>query len=112
MARVDDAVQDADLGSLTSGDEIETALGQVADIAREVAEEYGESADNIESNFPSGNPTSEACRAAQEGLESWAEDLDSWTADEKEDDEDEDDYLERVREEAQDALGEQPQYEG
>lgn len=73
-----DAVQEADLGSCETVEDMKAVLADVANSAREVAQEYADSADNIESSWPSGNPTSEACRETSENLEGYAEDLESW----------------------------------
>jgi hypothetical protein len=73
-----DAIQLADLGSCETTDDIKTVLQDVANSAREVGQEYADSADNIESSWPSGNPTSEACRETSENLDSYADDLEQW----------------------------------
>lgn len=118
MAEVWDAVDTLDLSSCETPDDIKQALESVAQTAREVSEQYIESADNIEQSFPSGNPTSEACRTTGEELESWADTLESWDPDEDEfvkDDssyDDEESWLEAQRESAMDVVNEQPEYQG
>ena len=78
IAQLLDAIQLADLGSAESVDDIKAVLQGVADSAREVGQEYSDSADNIESSWPSGNPTSEACRETSDNLDSYADDLEQW----------------------------------
>jgi len=115
MAQVEEAASAIDLGSCASPGEMSAELQGVADTARQVAEEYGESADSIEQSFP-GSPTAEACRTAQEELDSWADDLEGW---EPEDDEfnsenhaDEEDWLEAECQSAQETLDNRPEYQG
>ena len=67
MGEVWDAVDDFDVTGAESIDDIKTALEDAACAADNVASEYNDSADNIEQAFPSGNSTSEACRAMREG---------------------------------------------
>ena len=62
-------------------DEVVEALNDAADEVREVAEEYGESADNMESAFPNGSPTIEECREKQENLEAFADELEGAASD-------------------------------
>ena len=110
IAVVDEAVQDLDLSG--NVEDMKAALEGLASTAEEVASEYNDSADGIESHFPSGNPTSEACRNVAEALESWAQELQSWDPDDREEDDDEDDYLDACRESAQELVGNKPEYEG
>ena len=116
MGEVYDAVSDFDVSSCESPEDMKAALQSVADAARSVAEQYGESADNIEASWPSGNPTSEACRNTQQELESWADSLESWEPDhdswDKEQHDTEEDWLEECRESASGVLDDQPEYQG
>jgi hypothetical protein len=109
MGAVYDAVDDFDPTTCETLEDLQAALQDVATAANDVAAEYGEAADGIESSWPSGNPTSEACRATADELESWANNLESWepTADESDDD-----YLDAIREEAQELVNESPEYQG
>lgn len=112
-----DAVDDFDVSGCASPDEIKEALEAVASAAREVATEYSEAVNNIEQAFPSGNNTSEACRATADELEGWADELEGWEPSEDYDgvetqgDEFER-YLESCRDEAQDLVNNQPEYQG
>lgn len=58
-------------------EDLKTALTDAAEAIREVASEYGESADNMEQAFPGGSPTIDECREKQEELESWADELEN-----------------------------------
>lgn len=115
MGEVWDAQADFDLGDATCADDIEASLASVAEAARSVSEQYGEAADNIESSFPSGNPTSEACRTASDDLESWADELERWQPeddDEPEDEDEKEEWLEAMRGSAQDLVDNAPEYQG
>lgn len=116
-----DAVDQFDVSGCGSADEIKEALESVAQDARSVAEEYIDSADNIEQAFPSGNPTSEACRATGEELEAWADELESWEPDnewdpeEHEEDERDDQFeawLGECRDAATELISNAPEYQG
>lgn len=113
MGPVYDAVDGFDPEGMMP-DDIKGELESIAAVAREVGEEYTESADNIEGAWPSGNPTSEACRATGEALETWAGALESWEpdGDEPEGDDEKEQWLDTQREAAQEVVNEQPEYEG
>lgn len=116
MAQVDEAVSGADFGHCESVEDIKSVLETVAQTAREVGEEYGESADNMEQHFQN-SPTGDACREAQEALDSWADDLENWEPSEEFDGvevkgDEFSYYLESCRDEASELLGDQPSYEG
>lgn len=51
------------------------ALESAADEAREVSNEYNDSADNIEQAFPGGSSTIDECREKAEQCELWADSL-------------------------------------
>lgn len=110
MGPVWDAVDDAssELQKCTSVEDLKAALESVAQTAHDVASEYEESADNIEQQF-SSSATADACRQAAEQLEDWAESLESW---DPSIDVIDDETLDQARSEAEDKLGEQPEYEG
>jgi len=97
-----------------SADDLQSALADIANVANDVAAEYSEAADNIESASGSGALTSEACRTVAEELESWASDLENWepTADTEEGAKPVDDWLQEVREEASELVGNCPEYQG
>lgn len=111
------ATSGVDAGDLTAI--LETLAGTV----REIGEEYGESADNIEQNFDS-SPTAEACRATQEECDGYADELESFSPQEDEPDIDEEaseedqlaafeEWVENVKTEARDAIdATQPSYQG
>lgn len=118
MGEVWDAVDAFDVSQAEQPEPIFEALQAVADVAESVASEYNDAADSIESSFPSGNPTSEACRATAEALESWASDLTSWQPDydswreAKEAFDTKEDWIEDLRQQAQDVVDDQPEYQG
>lgn len=116
MGPVWDAADDFDIGTCTTPEDISAALSVVAEAARQVAQEYGEAAENIIMAFPSGNATSEACGATGDELDSWADALEAWEADPAEYDTEqfdtEEHWLEAIREQAQDLVNEQPEYQG
>lgn len=124
MGTVYDAVDSFDVSAVESTDEIKELLAQVAEAARSVAEEYGESADTIEDSWPSGTPVSEACRATSEELHSYADTLENWEpsqekpemdeadGDEQEYNETVEDWLQHMRDEASDLVVEHPEYQG
>lgn len=60
-----------------SVDDLKEILTTLADEAREIAEEYNESAENIENAFPNGSATAEECREKAEELEGWADELEA-----------------------------------
>lgn len=136
--RIDEAVNEADWSfspEVDSDGEYDGDFGQVSDavtaiaeVAREVGEEYQESFDNLPENFQYGD-TGQALEAVAQELDSWCDDLESWepnvTWDQPERDEGEsdDDYRDRAQNEldqwasdvvsdAQDAVGDHPEYEG
>lgn len=61
--------------SLPTAEDIKDALNSAAEEIRQVGEEYGESADNMESAFPYGSPTIDECREKQEALNAVADAL-------------------------------------
>lgn len=69
--------------------DLRAALEDCVNDVREVADEYNESADNIEQSFPNGNPTSEDCREKADELSSWCDEMEG--ADFEEIDEEDDD---------------------
>lgn len=71
-----DLGSDFDAGSFV--EVVKEQIQMVADAANSVAEQYRESADNIESGF--GHPTyqSEELAGKADELESWASELESW----------------------------------
>lgn len=116
MGEVDDAVSEFDISGCNSPDEILAELCAVAEAANSVAQQYGESADTIESSWPSGNPTSESCRATADELESWADELEGWTPDydewDKEAHDSEEEWIEDCRDSAQTLMDDKPEYQG
>lgn len=121
MGEVRDAVSLFDVTDAETIEDIQAALEGVASVARSVAEQYSEAADNQLESFPAGNPTSEACQATSDLLEEWADDLESWTGDAFDDtdidDEDEredarEQWLTDMREEAQAIVEAAPEYQG
>lgn len=57
---------------------IKATVQTVADAARSVGEEYGESADNIESGFGHETYQSSELREKADALEAWADELEQW----------------------------------
>jgi len=113
MGELYDAVEAFDPSSCESVDDIKSALADVAEAARSVGEQYGEAADGIESAWPSGNPTSEACRSTADELDSYASSLESWEPDTDEGDaDDKEEWLEECRSAASDLVNDHPEYQG
>lgn len=95
----DEALQDA-IGAASSPEDLVSALNDAAEVAREVAEEYTESADNIEQSF-SSSPTADDCREKAGELEGWADELEEAVSQIEsldEDDGDEDQQMEQASE--------------
>jgi len=133
-AVIEDAIQDFP-GSVEDVEAIKDALQSIADTARDVGSEYEESADNMPESLQQGYQA-EAMREVAQELETWADELESWEPDNEEPDEDaardaleEDEHgdadavdakLNDLRQEwldeelsnAQDKLGELPEYQG
>lgn len=84
-----DAIEDGEeeIDKATNGDELKDVLQTVADMAREVAEEYEESYSNMEEQFPSGCPVMEQIEEYKDECEQFADTLESWDASDYEDDE-------------------------
>jgi hypothetical protein len=125
MGTIYDAQESFDPGETI--DDIESALSEFAQTVRDVAEEYRESASNIEEGFGHSTYQSEELAEKAETLDSWADDLESVDLDTDEpetaDDETPDDtdqqreaklaetieaWLEEQREKARDAVNECP----
>jgi len=101
-------------------DDVRAALVDFAETVRGVAEEYRESAQNIEDGF--GHETYQSAELAEKGdaLDGWADDLESWDppdGDEYEPDEDldedeqkgaEEQWLQDLHDAANDAVNEDP----
>lgn len=81
-------------------------LLNLSEAVREVAEEYEESASNIEQAFPNGTPTSDECREKSEELFSWADELESASFDEHDEDAEDsaDDWADEQRQAATDLV--------
>lgn len=110
-------------------DEITSAFGEVADEADNVGQEYSGNADNMPEALQYGEQA-EAMRAVGEELESWAQDLRDWEPDnvtvdlpdyDEADDREEyddacrqafDDLVESIREQAESAMDDLPEYQG
>jgi hypothetical protein len=58
-------------------EDLKQILTDAAEAIREVAQEYSDSADNMEQVFTGGSPTIDECREKQESLESWADELEA-----------------------------------
>ena len=78
MGTIWDAQADLSLDGCESLDDISTAMQEFAETVREVGNEYTESADNMESGFGHETEQSQEIRERGEGLETWAEELESW----------------------------------
>lgn len=63
------------IGSLETYEDIESALNDVAEAAREVGQEYTESADNMEDGFGHETEMSMELRDRGDQLESWADEV-------------------------------------
>lgn len=107
MGQVYDAQQEFDAYACETPEELQGALGILAEVVTSVAEEYRESVENMESGF--GHRTSQADELeerAQE-LEDWAEQMQEWEPSEADpperDDYEEGDDGEQEHEDAVDA---------
>lgn len=107
LADVYGAIEDAEdqLASTETVADIEALVAEVAERVREVAQEYEDAAEA----FGNSGPNQEAA----DELGGFADELESWTPSEEDDDTEEDsgtseEVLEAVRSEAQDALNECP----
>jgi hypothetical protein len=89
-----DAQDDFDVSECSSVDEISEALNTVAETAREVAEEYGESIEAMPEGLQEGH-VAEEMREKIDALESFADELEGWSGEE-----DEGGLLDGAREEA------------
>jgi len=67
-----------DLEAAQDFDGIREALEAFSSVVREVGEGYTESADNMEEGFGHETYQSQEIRERAEGLESWADEIDSW----------------------------------
>lgn len=90
-----------------STDDLKQALDTAAEEIREVAGEYGESADSLEQTFTGGSPTIDECREKQENLESWADELESVSFEEWDEDAEHEPSEDQTAEEAKTAAYEQ-----
>ena len=91
------------IGEAEDTEAIVDALNDAATSAREIGEEYGESADNIESAFPNGSPTADDCREKADSMDSWADELESAASEVEALDDDEEDKMEEAKRIAEDA---------
>lgn len=116
---LDDTIDNVD-----TADDLRGLASDVAEMIREVSNEYRESQENMESGF--GHPTSMSDELGEkaDNLEGWADDIDSWEPDseepeedswdeeEIEDDEDfqsaHDDWLEEARDSLRDLVNDCP----
>lgn len=116
MAEVLDAVHTADFSEVSSIEDIKAILQEVASAGTSVADQYNESADTIESSWPNGNPTSEACRNTASELEDWVSSLENWEPQDDEFDaeshDSEEEWLEAEANSAEELVNEHPEYQG
>ena len=97
-----------------AADELTQSLADLASELREVASEYTESADAMESAFTGGSPTIDDCREKAEALEGWADELestdfDTWGSDSEDaGDEAHAAWLDEQRDKANDAVNDCP----
>jgi hypothetical protein len=135
---IEEAIQDAswdfspqvDEDGSYSGefDEVSDTLQSIADVAREVGEEYQSSYDNLPEGL-NQSETAYAMETVAQELESWADELESFEPSaeydqpEREEGESDEDYLQRcqddldqwateVVQEAEDKTSDMPEYEG
>lgn len=67
------------IDEVESEDDVQSALDEAAERVREIAQEKGESADNIEEGFQHETYQSQELREQSESLESWADEISSAT---------------------------------
>lgn len=110
-------------------EDVRSALESVAEVARDVGQEYQDGFENMPEGFQQGG-TGQAMEEVAQELDSWADELESWSPSsedpdmpDREEDEDEDEYRERcqqalddwaeeVRSDAEDAMSGMPEYQG
>lgn len=78
MAEIYQAQDECGIESAESYDDARAALGCVAEAARSVAEQYRESAENIESGFGHETYQSQELAEKADEIEGWADELESW----------------------------------
>ena len=141
-ALIEDAIQDAnetiqnwkpeldDDGSYGGGyEDVSDAINAVAEQAKDVGSEYESSADNMPESLQYGQQA-EAMREVAQELDTWADEIESWSPQGDEPDipdqwtdESDDDYRQRceealsdwadeVRQSAEEKLGDMPEYQG
>lgn len=88
-----DTIKSWDGASDSACEDLKSALEELASEIRDVASEYEESADNIESSFTGGSATADDCREKSEGLNAWADELESPDLEEFDGDESDEDAL-------------------
>lgn len=86
-ALIDDAILDFNPDACESVEDLQAELQAVAEVAREVGQEYEASADNMPESLQYGYQA-EAMREVAQELESWADNLEDFEPDEEEPDED------------------------
>lgn len=127
-AQIEDAMVDADFSREDSVEGLTGILEGIAQTARDVGEEYRDGADNMPESLQYG-AQAEAMREVAEELEAWADQLEAWEPEADEPIESDDPlaegeeerleerreaWLEEIRQEARDALDNEPmpEYQG
>ena len=77
-----DSAEDAIAAWSGEADDLKTILSDLASEIRDVAQEYNDSADNMEQAFTGGSPTIDDCRDKADQLESWADEIENVDFDE------------------------------
>lgn len=77
LYEIQETIQDSAAEDLAGIDGLADVLDQAAADARDVGQEYRDSAANMESAFPSGNPTIDECNEKARAAEDWADELES-----------------------------------
>lgn len=133
-AVIEDAIGDFP-DSVESIEDIQSVMQGIAETAREVGQEYGESADNMPESLQQGYQA-EAMREVADELETWADEIESWESENEEpteddarnelDEEEQEDadavstkldemrseWLDSELQNAQDKLSDLPEYQG
>lgn len=106
LATLYDAQDDFTTEGVETIEDLQASLESLAEVAREVAEEYQDSIDNMPDALQESSPAAEQMREYIYDLEQYADDLESFSPDEQEDEESDEDFVSRIQEEASSAAAE------
>lgn len=98
-----EAQQAFDTGSCDTVDELRAALEELAQVVRDVEQEYRESVENMEAGFGHRTYQADELEERAEALEGWADELEEWEPSDSEAPEQEEGQTDEEHEEAVDA---------